>query len=60
MRRPYVVLLTLAALSPATVVAQAANDTLPERVVARAYEAFNRHDAAAYFDAYGPPIPPAR
>jgi len=54
MRRPWVLLLTLAVLSPIPAAAQATDDTLPERVVARAYDAFNRHDAAAYMSFFAP------
>jgi hypothetical protein len=48
MPRSSAMLLTLLVFSPISVAAQAAHDTLPQRVVARAYDAFNRHDAAAY------------
>jgi hypothetical protein len=50
----YLVLLTLTVLLPSTATAQAPGDTLPERVVERAYEAFNRHDAAAYMSFFAP------
>ena len=50
--------LTLLALSvlASTVAAQGEQDTLPENVVTRAYDAFNRHDAAAYMALFAPRI----
>jgi hypothetical protein len=54
MRPLYLVLLILVVLSPTTAAAQAPDDTLPERVVARSYEAFNPHDAAAYMSFFDP------
>ena len=33
---------------------QAAADTLPERVVSQAYDAFNRHDPAAFLSFFAP------
>jgi hypothetical protein len=34
--------------------AQAAADTLPERVISQAYDAFNRHDPAAFLSFFAP------
>jgi hypothetical protein len=34
--------------------AQVAADTLPERVVAQAYDAFDRRDAAAFYSLFAP------
>ncbi len=49
MRRILVLMIVGAGLAPSTGAAlQTAEDTLPERVVDRAVQAFMRHDAAAY------------
>jgi hypothetical protein len=42
------------AITPYAAAMQATADTLPERVVAQAYEAFNRADAAAFFSFFAP------
>jgi hypothetical protein len=47
-------LASASAAAPSVASAQAAADTLPERVVAQAYDAFNRHDAAAFFSFFAP------
>ena len=42
------------AITPHAAATQVTADTLPERVVAQAYEAFNRADAAAFFSFFAP------
>ena len=48
----------LLALAPVgercVLLAQAASDTLPRRVVSQAYEAFNRHDPTAFLAFFAP------
>jgi hypothetical protein len=47
-------LLTVAAGEWCTVRAQTPLDTMPERVVSQAYDAFNRHDPAAFLSFFAP------
>jgi hypothetical protein len=55
MRLLIALLFTLASASvPNAASAQAVADTLPERVVSQAYDAFNRHDPAAFFSFFAP------
>jgi hypothetical protein len=55
MRRNFTLFLVMAAGTvPAAAGAQAAADTLPERVVERTYDAVNRCDAAAYGSFFAP------
>ena len=54
MRWVFTVFLAGTATLPGTAGAQAAADTLPERVVERTYEAVNRCDAAAYGSFFAP------
>jgi hypothetical protein len=56
MRHCLQLFLVAALSSPGPAAAQIADDTLPGRVVARAYEAFNRHDASAYMSLFAPRI----
>jgi hypothetical protein len=55
MYRVVALLLSLTpAPTPYAAATQTAADTLPERVVAQAYDAFNRADAAAFFSFFAP------
>jgi hypothetical protein len=55
MRRVVPLLLGLTSVvTPYAAATQATADTLPERVVAQAYEAFNRADAQAFFSFFAP------
>ena len=55
MHWPFMLLLATALLAlPRLARAQAADDTLPERVVAQAYDAVNRCDRTAYYSLFAP------
>jgi hypothetical protein len=54
MRFHYAVVISIVLTAPPLAWAQAADDTLPERVVTRAYDAFNRHDASGFSSLLAP------
>ena len=56
MRWTFTLLLTATAALPRAGAAQAAADTLPERVVDRVYEAINRCDVAAFNSLFAPVV----
>ena len=54
MRRFMVLLVAILLVAQGAARAQGVSDTLPESIVSQAYEAFNRHDPAAFLAYFAP------